>query len=134
MGGFEHGDDDTPSESFDIGPEDLDDEPIQLPDNGDLMKMISESDSQLLEETFKTRLFFKNHSGLISLRHKWGFRVFAPTTNKDLKGFEACVMKILPRRRKINHKTLSKILSSKSYLGKLKGCITRSLNSSRSHL
>lgn len=122
LGKSEPSDDGTSNDGFGVDSEDLDDESIQLPNNDDLMKMVRENDSQLLVETLKTRLFFKSHSGLISLKHRWVFRFFAPPTNKNLKGFEACVMRILPKKGKIDHKTLSKILSSKRDLGKLKSC------------
>ena len=122
LGRFEPSDDGTPNESSGIDTEDLDDESIQLPDNDDLRKMVNENDPQLLGEKFKTHLSFKNHSGLVSLKHKWVFRFFAPPTNKNLKGLEACVMKILPGTREIDYGTLRNILSSKSDLDKLKIC------------
>lgn len=122
QGSFKPSDDGMPNERFGIDAEDLDDESIQLPDNDDLREMVNENDSQLFGERFKTRLSFKNHSGLVSLKYKWVFRFFAPPSNMNLKGFEACVMNVLPGTRKIDYGSLSKILSSRSDLNKLKSC------------
>lgn len=122
LGRFEPNDDGLSNDEFGIDSEDLDDESIHLPDNDDLRAMVSDNDHQLLGEKFRTRLSFKNHSGLVSLKYKWVFRFFAPPTSKNLKRFEACVMKVLPGTRKIDYGTLRSILSSKSNLDKLKRC------------
>ena len=121
-GRFEPSDDGAQNETFDIDSKDLDDESIQLPDNYDLREMVIDTDRQLLEEKFKTRISFKNHSGLVSLKQKWVFRFFAPPSNKNLMALEECVMKILPGTRKIDYETLSNILSSKNNLDKLRSC------------
>lgn len=119
---FDPTDDNTSNDGFEINAEDLTDESIQLPDNDDLKAMVNENDHQLLESTFNSRISFKTHAGLVSLKDKWVFRFFAPPTNKNLKGFESCVMKVLPGTKRIDSVTLSKILSNKNDLDKLRSC------------
>jgi beta-lactamase superfamily II metal-dependent hydrolase len=117
---FEPYDGDTSNQEFNISGDDFNDESILLPEDDDLAKTISEYDSQLLK--IKPKLSFKNDSRFISLKDRWVFRFFSPPTKVNLKNFENCVRKILPKTGKIDSHTLSIILSNRSNLDKLIGC------------
>ena len=125
---FEPNDDGMTNDGSGIDAEELDDESIHLPDSDDLRIIVRSNDGQLLDEKFKTRISFKKHSGLVSLKCNWNFRFFAPPTTKNLKEFETCVRKILPGAGKIDHGTLRKILNNKRGLGKLKSCYKKTFN------
>ena len=119
-------------EGIGINSEDMNDESIQLPDDDGLRTVIAENDHQLLDDQkVNGHLSIKNHSGMISLKNKWVFRFFAPPTKKNLKGFENCVMKVLPGIKRIDSKTLRRILSNKNDRDKLERCYKKTFGPKR---
>lgn len=111
-----------PDDEFKVNSEDLNEASIQLPNDDTLKTVVSENDPQLLESKYRNILSMKTHHGMVSLRQEWIFRFFAPPTKMNLKQFESCVMKILPRVKRLDNATLRSILTNQTDIDKLASC------------